>query len=690
MNPLTSLARSLPSLAVLTVTALPAGAQCDGGSPVPAPPPFPPVADGPTRPEPARTGGPAASTPQPSGAAPQPATPVPSRPTPTQPGGILSIPRTIELGQLDRTEWWDWWDYNKERFLGLDEALARLHPVTPRADRLPSDDLGRRAGLSAARVYGELVPALVAELEAEKDPFFQRRALLALGRIGEAPRGTFAGAVPLFDVLSARLREGNLGVAEAAVVSLGALGSSDAVQLLAELVSDTERARDAVARGRVPVRMRALAAYGLGISGSSDVPVVVRRFAVHSLASVLSADVAHYPDVQAAAVIALGLSPVPGGGDGSAEDAPPSAGLAAQVRFVLDLLEDEDQPRMVRTHAPTAVARLLASGEVPDELREIAFERLFSALDRREDVAVRRSAVLGLGALADADEDPHDVEARSRLTAMLEKGDLPSRSFAAISLAQIASRAGTGAGEPYAAVEPVARTLSRQLVRGKSFERPWAALALGVMGFHLREAGETLPQNAADALRGELRREHNPIESSAMALAIGMVGDARGLEDIAERLADEKADDFVGHFAVGLGLLRQRAAIEPLAELMADAEHRPERMENAALGRALIGDRTLLDELVDRLDDCDCAVSTRGVGRALAWAADERGIAPLLAIARDSEKPALTRANAVEALGRIADRSNVAWDVRISRGLNYLDAPTSLTDPTGYGILDTF
>ena len=48
------------------------------------------------------------------------------------------------------------------------------------------------------------------------------------------------------------------------------------------------------------------------------------------------------------------------------------------------------------------------------------------------------------------------------------------------------------------------------------------------------------------------------------------------------------------------------------------------------------------------------------------------------------------RANAVEALGRIADRSNVAWDVRISRGLNYLDAPTSLTDPSGFGILDTF
>ena len=99
---------------------------------------------------------------------------------------------------------------------------------------------------------------------------------------------------------------------------------------------------------------------------------------------------------------------------------------------------------------------------------------------------------------------------------------------------------------------------------------------------------------------------------------------------------------------------------------------------------------TLVDELVGRLDDCNCSVSVRGVGRALAWTADDRGILPLLALVEDRELPASTRANAVEALGRIADRSNVAWDVRISRGLNYLDAPTSLTDPSGFGILDTF
>ena len=105
------------------------------------------------------------------------------------PSAIITPARSIELSELDRTEWWDWWEYNKERFLGLDDVLARLHPITPRGDDLVGPDLGRRAGLDARRVYGELVPALVSELEAEDNILFRRRALLALGRIGEAPEG---------------------------------------------------------------------------------------------------------------------------------------------------------------------------------------------------------------------------------------------------------------------------------------------------------------------------------------------------------------------------------------------------------------------------------------------------------------------------------------------------------------------
>ena len=76
--------------------------------------------------------------------------------------------------------------------------------------------------------------------------------------------------------------------------------------------------------------------------------------------------------------------------------------------------------------------------------------------------------------------------------------------------------------------------------------------------------------------------------------------------------------------------------------------------------------------------------------RGLAWAGDQRAVTPLLRMVADEGLSSGTRANAIEALGRVADRSPVPWDVRISAGLNYLDAPASLTDPTGYGILDTF
>lgn len=603
------------------------------------------------------------------------------------PSAIITPARSIELSELDRTEWWDWWEYNKERFLGLDDVLARLHPITPRGDDLVGPDLGRRAGLDARRVYGELVPALVSELEAEDNILFRRRALLALGRIGEAPKGFESTVDSLSSVIASFLSSEQMGVAEAAVVALGALETVDGVRILCELLEDGEPGQARVGRNRVPVRMRALAAYGLGVSGAGELPGAVRSFAVHSLVGALSAEGARYPDVQAAAVIAIGLIPLTETED-AGEHAPPSSCIPAQARFLLSLL-DEEQPRMVRNHAPTAVARLLEASEHAEELHSLVIERLLEALDRGESVGVRRSSVIGLGLLADADNDPLDVRVREELFGLLSKGDLPSRSFAAISLAQIASREGTGEN-PNAAVATVSKSLTRHLVRGKSFERPWAALALGVMGFQLREKGSNLPKEAADALRGELARERNSIESSAMALAAGMVGDPRAYDAVLERVEEERADDFMSYFSVGLGLLRQTAGIEALTELMDEADHRPMRTEYTALGRALIGDMTLVDELVGRLDDCNCSVSVRGVGRALAWTADDRGILPLLALVEDRELPASTRANAVEALGRIADRSNVAWDVRISRGLNYLDAPTSLTDPSGFGILDTF
>lgn len=611
---------------------------------------------------------------------------------PVAPGA--PTPRSLAAAQ-DRSHWWHWWQYHRELYLDLDAALGRLHPRTPAGDDLPEPLPGRRNGLGREVVYGRLVPAIVATLEELDDPRFVRHALLALGRIGEAPPlAGGEGGPELADVIARYLGDRSLAVTEAAVIALGALASPRAAVMLNDLVLDTERGRELTDRRRVPVRVRALAAYGLGVGGAADAPAAVRSYAVHSLAQVLSSDVAVYPDVQAACVVALGMVPAGAGRPAEAGGAlPPSSGLEAQVRHVLGLFVDEDQPDMVRTHAPTALARLLAADPGLDPaLRDTVVRTLLDALSARanERVGVRRSCIVALGEIADADADALDVEARERLEASVRRGDVPSRNFAIMALARIGGRPGTGEGEPLGAAEDVERFLVAQLTKGKSLIQPWAGLALGVFAHGLREHGELLSARAADALREAIESTKSPEQCAALCLGIGLVGDNRAQATLLARLAAFQDEESLAHVAVALGMLRDGGAAPPLAALTAEALHRPELMESAALGRALLGDRDLVGELVARLAECESEPSARGVCRGLSWSADHRALEALLAVMTDAERSAGIRAHAAEAIGRIADRSPIPWDVRISAGLNYLDAPTTLTDPSGFGILDTF
>ena len=56
----------------------------------------------------------------------------------------------------------------------------------------------------------------------------------------------------------------------------------------------------------------------------------------------------------------------------------------------------------------------------------------------------------------------------------------------------------------------------------------------------------------------------------------------------------------------------------------------------------------------------------------------------------DEDQQPLARARAVEALGMVADKELLPWSSKLSRNLNYLANPTTLTSPEGWGILDAF
>jgi HEAT repeat protein len=584
---------------------------------------------------------------------------------------------------LDATGWDVWWAYNRDSFLSIESVYERIHPVTPGGDGASAQLAGRRAGLTHELLYGEVVRSLEHVLTKEHDVHLKRHAMLALARIGDPPAGDRSFA-PLF---VAELESGNRAVSECAVMALGVLGSSAAAELLGELVSDSERGRELMNESRVPVRARALAAYGLGLAAGREDSVGLAGFAVHHLIHVLEGDAERYPDLQAACVLALGMVPLEASRD-TAADGPASASLESQVGHLLALFTGKRTEETVLVHTPTALARLLPG--VDARLREAVVDELIRATDKRQKFStpVRRSAILALGAIGDADGDKLDGKIRAALEAAVKSGDPMSRNFAVVALAEAGGRPGAGTGDPLEAAADVSKFLGGQLTRGKSRIKPWAGLALGMLGNGLRGEGRLLDRGGADGLLARTTETHNAADLAAFAIGEGLLGDTRAREYVVERLEKVNEDAYRGHLALALGLMGDRRSIETLTATMDACHLRPHVLEQAAIGRALLGDRELVADLVVRLTDCHCWASVYGAARALAWTGDGRAVAPLLGILNDVERRDSDRRVAAQALGWIADKDLLGWHARLSSGVNYVEAPATLTDPTGFGVLD--
>ena len=166
------------------------------------------------------------------------------------------------------------------------------------------------------------------------------------------------------------------------------------------------------------------------------------------------------------------------------------------------------------------------------------------------------------------------------------------------------------------------------------------------------------------------------------------MGDGRAARDIRENLDRIHDPELRSRVAVALGLVGDVESVGVLSEMMDDAFHEPQLMEEAAIARALSGDNSLVTELIARLDEADCGVSTQGVTRALGRIGDRRAMSPLLAMLHDEDLSRDRKALAIEALGLLADKDPTPWAADLAPGLNYVDAPATLTHPGGSGVLD--
>ncbi len=655
----------------------------------PGPPPKPWYGPGDTHGKPA---GPNPSRPS----TPGPSAPSPSAPGSSGPGGgpTAKVPTTpITATGLDLTRWDLWWRFNRHEFVHLKDAVWAMPAESAGDDAFFLGHGTKRMIAGALRPTEEelaarVVPALIAVLEKEGQPGVLSGCLMALAKIGALASAEADSA----EVIAGFLDSSNQQMSETAALALGVLGEPSSLAALSDLVSDDPRGRRLVGRSKVPMRTRAFAAYGMGMLASSCENPDVRRFAVHRLAHQLVTDDTASHDLGVACVNALGLAELPSvPGHLEAEDPvpPASSSREALLRFLIETFDGTDVDELVKAHLPRVMATIAVGteGEGRESMRIEVADALMRALEngrtRRE---VVYGCAIGLGRFGDSSGSPVNKGIVHALERVVISGDTTARNLALMALGRISGRPGPDGS--MGQLGRITKLLMRQLSKGKSRTRPWAALALGVQGYRLLELDLTPSSDATAAMRTTFEECGSPEDAGAYALALGLRGDIESSALMMTRLYRFSDDLARGAISLAIGLTGDQEGIGFLHPFLPEAAWRPDFLRPMVIALALLGDKTLVPQLVTQIAETDSSARKGVYAWALAHIGDSRAIDPILEMLADETLPDLTRGIAALGAGFISERDHQPWNAALSIQVNYFANPDSLYAPGGGGILN--
>jgi hypothetical protein len=595
--------------------------------------------------------------------------------------------------QVDDLSWRLWWRFNGGDFLQLKRAVHRLPTETTGDDlfRLGKGERARSRGLAPSSEQLDLITAALAQsLATETANDALSGALVALSKIGRRPAESARVYLARFEAL---LSHGSQEISETAALALGLSGEVGCFELLRAVALDTPQGRKAVGQGRVPLRTRAFATYGLGYLAAELGPGPVSQAIALDLISIYAEPSSSTHDLPVAAWLSLSqvdlgerLQPPPRGADRRPlSGAEHVLSRGTLLEWFAAQLTVRDLDHRLHAHGLTTVARL-ARGN--DQALTAVVPVLLEPLGRGSSAAteVRQSAILALGLVGDCDGDSHDVDLRRALQREVSDGQPGERRFALMALARVAARDGRGENAGQARGELRQRLLV-VLARGKSGLKPWAGLALGVLGYERLAAGDELDRSTTLALRSALGKERSPENLLAYAMAIGLRRDIESkslLMGKFERLGDPRDS---GELAIALGLLGEASVAPFLRERLAKAKYRPRELELIAVGLAILGDKQAALTLDGMLGEARSLGSQAAVAQALGAIGDHRSFATLLALLRDKGATESARAFAAVGLGDLADRRALPWGLPLSRHLGYRALTLTLVGD-GNGVLD--
>jgi hypothetical protein len=651
--------------------------------------PSAPAASAPSTPAPSS---PAAASPRtPSG----PAMPAGTPWTPPTPAPSPKAPPLMPLdphspvadARMDFASWHAWWRFNGEAYLDLGARLSELDRRTAGDDfSLGSGEKAQRGELGSRAVIDEVAPALWTMVQEGRENARTRAALLALGRIQSSwylPAGFGVEATA-----PALLGSRNAEAAEAMIVSLGLSGTGEAVDVLVDVLGDTEAARALCKLESIDYRKRALAAYGLALAARGDLPDAGREKIVGALSAALRNPNAPY-DLQLAAAIAYGLVPLAEhpGDDALGEGA--HVCRAVQVEQLIELATDPRRHAWVRAQARIPLARLAAGAT--GSLRTRALELLVEPLESKTTVApeLLQATAIALGLIADCDQDELDVEARSALQRISSRGDRLARGLALIALGKVAARRGPN-GESQAAQASIREQLQMQLTRGSDDRRAWAALALGVLGHDAAQSGQDVPAEIAPALRAALGGSRSPDDAAAACLALAVLRDPQAGEPVLELFQKTREEHLRGYAALALGCVGASEASDPLAALFASGPRQGAMFHHAATAMRLLSQPAVVPGLIEHAQN---ELARKGADQSgliacastLGRIGDPRAVALLAKIARTNGEKDGARGAAAVALADLCDKEPQHWTSRISTDLHFGLLASTLLSYTGNG-----
>jgi len=549
-------------------------------------------------------------------------------------------------------------------------------------------EAGGRAGLSDTRIRSEVVPTIEAALRKGGDLGIIREGMMALARIGE--RGERKG-VGLDYYAKHFLGQSYASLQEAAILALSGEGKPSSVPILRSILDNTEEGRAITKSETVPVRLRAFAAFGLGLLGQGTRVQDRRLEVVHSLLDSLGNQRTATREIQVACVLAMGLVELDFCGDDPEKlerhkmegDRHLCGGI--QLKYLLDVFRNPELDPWVRAHAGPAIGRLARRS--PPDFHVAALEELGGALDpaSKEPEVVRQGCVIGLGLFADGDEDPDDEAARELLEKAMKKGDALSQRLAMIGLGRAAARPGAGENEGKG-LKRAHSLLLKELARGRKDKKAWAALALGALGCERMRAHQVVSADVTDALRQALRKARSPRDAAALVLGIGILRDAEAGDAVLASFERFEDPGFRACAALTLGLVDAREGLGTVRQaFLGEESDVASLMLDVALGLRLLGDREVTAGLLQRLAKAETPQERATLVQFLGELDDPRGTGALLATVKDAEEDHLVRAVAINALGRMCDRREVPWTSAYAADLQYQILTWTLQSPIGDG-----